>query len=352
MNYAGRGVTLDARLQQNPTTWIDGEGLRADGGVQRGRRTRRTHTARRRAKDDRFDLHVDSSPIDLGIVQGFTTAADRTSRAPAGEDRRHRRGRRSAPDRRDHRAERRVHASQPTGVAYTDLDGKIDLQPDSVHIDQIRVLDNQQKPLTITGDLAIHEHGRSAASQIYVNADDFKVIDNKMGNVRINSDLRLTGELNAPRIEGDLGVDDRAGQSRSDPRADGRLGVRHEADRIRDDDGRMRPARRDCAAEPASTRLQIDVHLTVPDDLVVKANDLQGARRADRPRRAEPDARRRSPRQQGRLASSVRLVGSVNTVRGTYDFQGRRFDDPARRHGPVRRRSTSSIRRSTSGPSA
>src|SRR5256885_10795829 len=39
---------------------------------------------------------------------------------------------------------------QPTGVVYTGLDGKIDLRPDRVHIDQIRVLDNQQKPLTVT----------------------------------------------------------------------------------------------------------------------------------------------------------------------------------------------------------
>src|SRR5581483_10346015 len=96
-------------------------------------------------------------------------------------------------------------AVAPTGVSYTDLDGRIDLQPDKVHIEQIRVLDNHQSPLTIAGDLAIQEREVGGVS-IRVTADDFKVIDNKMGNVRINSNLQLAGQLSAPRIEGDLGI--------------------------------------------------------------------------------------------------------------------------------------------------
>ncbi len=41
---------------------------------------------------------------------------------------------------------------------------------------------------------------------IAITADDFKVIDNKMGNLRVNSKLQIAGQLNAPRIEGELGV--------------------------------------------------------------------------------------------------------------------------------------------------
>ena len=69
----------------------------------------------------------------------------------------------------------------------------------------------------------------------------------------------------------------------------------------------------------------MDVHLTVPNDLVVKGSDLR-----------VPDA----PIGLGALTLTMggdlwvsktpwdrpRLTGSVNTVRGTYDFQGRRFD--------------------------
>ena len=67
------------------------------------------------------------------------------------------------------------------------------------------------------------------------------------------------------------------------------------------------------------------VHVTVPDDLVVKASDLKA-----------PGA----PIGLGALIvylggdvyvskspwDQVRLIGTVNTVRGNYDFQGRRFD--------------------------
>ena len=74
-----------------------------------------------------------------------------------------------------------------------------------MHIDHISVLDNHQSALSITGDLAIHER-QVGGVQLFVTADDFKVIDNKLGNVRLNSDLEIAGELRSPRIEGDLGV--------------------------------------------------------------------------------------------------------------------------------------------------
>jgi len=69
----------------------------------------------------------------------------------------------------------------------------------------------------------------------------------------------------------------------------------------------------------------MNVHVTVPDDLVIKGSDLK-----------TPDA----PIGLGAMnltlggdvratkdpGGSIRLVGAVNTVRGWYDFQGRRFD--------------------------
>ena len=84
------------------------------------------------------------------------------------------------------------------------------------------------------------------------------------------------------------------------------------------------------ATEPAPKasvfdRLQMDLQLTVPNDLVVKAGSLQ-----------LPDA----PIGLGALTVTlggdlramkdpggrVRVIGSVTTIRGSYDFQGRRFE--------------------------
>src|SRR5262249_37037873 len=205
MAYAGPGLDVDARLQQNPTTYLTAKGYLPKtlfGGTKTADAAGTGGAAV--AKGDQIDFHVESTPIDLGVVQGFTTALtnakgtlqaklDITGTAydpqPAGNI----------------TISNGAFNVVPTGVGYTNLDGRIDVQPDKVHIDGIKVLDNHQSPLTISGDLAMRERqiGGGASN---LTADDFKVLDNKMGNVRIHSAMRLTGELSAPRVEGDLGL--------------------------------------------------------------------------------------------------------------------------------------------------
>ncbi len=85
------------------------------------------------------------------------------------------------------------------------MSGKIDLLPDKVHIDNLYVLDNHNAALSITGDLAIHE-GQIGGVQLFVTSRDFKIVDNKLGNVRLDSDLEIAGQLSAPRIDGELAV--------------------------------------------------------------------------------------------------------------------------------------------------
>ncbi|HKB12464.1 MAG TPA: translocation/assembly module TamB domain-containing protein [Vicinamibacterales bacterium] len=317
MAYAGPGLDVDARLQQNPTTYLTAKGYLPKtlfGGTKTADAAGTGGAAV--AKGDQIDFHVESTPIDLGVVQGFTTALtnakgtlqaklDITGTAydpqPAGNI----------------TISNGAFNVVPTGVGYTNLDGRIDVQPDKVHIDGIKVLDNHQSPLTISGDLAMRERQIGGVS-INLTADDFKVLDNKMGNVRIHSAMRLTGELSAPRVEGDLGL------------TTGRIDL----DQIMAQVGESAYAteqtvyQTDAAATPASSpynALQMDLHVTVPNDFVVKADDLKA-----------PGA----PIGLGALLitlggdvyvskvpwDQVRLYGTVNTVRGHYDFQGRRFD--------------------------
>ena len=190
VNYAGPGLTLDTRLQQNPTTYLTAKGY-VPAALFKGTSTAAERAAAHGAPvaaGDRIDLHVDSTPIDLGLVQGFTTALTNvTGTLQAKID-----VTGSAADPHPTGAitlDKAAFTVEPTGVTYTNLQGKIDLQPDKVHIDNISVLDNHQSALSITGDLAIHEL-QVGGVELYVTADDFKVIDNKMGNVRVNSDLR------------------------------------------------------------------------------------------------------------------------------------------------------------------
>jgi autotransporter translocation and assembly factor TamB len=302
--YADKGVDVDARLQQSPTTWLTAKGyapVSAD------------------ARRPQYDLHIDSSPIDLGLVQGFTTALTNVRgtlqakidvTGDAGDP--HPNG--------NVTIQNAAFAVAPSGVSYTDLDGRIDLQPDKVHIEQIRVLDNHKGPLTITGDLAIHEYELGGVS-IQLTASDFKVIDNEMGNVRINSNLRLAGQLSAPRIEGDLGIS--TGIVNLDPIL-AKVGDSAYATKQTEFATSASDSQGQASQGSAFDALYAFVHLTVPNDLVIKANDIR-----------TPDA----PIGLGALNVTLggdvtvhkapwdqpRIYGVVNTVRGTYDFQGRRF---------------------------
>jgi autotransporter translocation and assembly factor TamB len=306
VKYSGNAVGLDARLQQSPTAWIEAKG---DVPVALLNGTAPSST-------EPVNLHVDSSPIDLALVQGFTDALSNV----AGTVEAHVTVTGTAQDPQPDGAVTIQNAAfkvEASGVQYTDLDGRIDLQKERVHIDEIRVLDNQKKPLTVTGDLAVHENQVGSVS-IALKADDFKIIDNEMGNVRINSDLQLTGDVTAPRVEGSLGVT--TGRINLDPilaKTGTSAYATEQTEYGNEEQGQT-------AAPGLFEALQVDVHLTVPGDLVIKASDLKS-----------PGA----PIGLGALNitlggdvwatkvpwDQIRLVGVVNTVRGTYDFQGRRF---------------------------
>jgi autotransporter translocation and assembly factor TamB len=317
LDYHGKGVTLDATLQENPQAWVTAKGY-----VPTALFTAPAAAAGREepvADADRVDVRIDSSPIDLGIVQGFTTAL--TGVKGIAQASIHVTG--SAADPHPDGTITVKNASfkaEPTGVVYSDLDASIALQGDRLHIDEIRVLDDRRKPLSITGDLAIHELAVGGVN-ITLKADDFKVIDNKMGRVRVKSDLRIEGGLGYPRIEGDLGVT--TGQIDLDPVLAAIGASPYATTETQYASGADRSGQ--APATSAFDALQMTVHVTVPDDFIVKASDLN-------PGNAPVGLGAVNVTLGGDLWVSkvpwdqLRLVGEVKTVRGTYDFQDRRFE--------------------------
>jgi autotransporter translocation and assembly factor TamB len=311
-----KGINLEATLQQNATSSITAKGY-VPMALFRGDISY-VHTA---SPDpaDRIDLHIESTPIDLGVVQGFTTAlTDVTGTARAAIDIGG-----SAGD--PHPSgvidiENGAFRVAPTGVTYTGVSGRVDLLSDRLHIDEIKILDNRQRVLSVGGDLALHEFDVGDVN-LTIKASDFKVIDNATGNVRIDTDMHVAGELRQPRIEGTLAM------------TSGTLDI----DRIMASIGgsayAIKPT--EYAAEKGGPEesapisrfdaLAVDVHFTVPNNLVVKGQDLQ------------PSG---SPIGLGALNlmfrgdmwiskvpyDRMRLTGVINTVRGTYNFQGRRFE--------------------------
>jgi autotransporter translocation and assembly factor TamB len=311
VNYDASAIALDARLQQNATQWLSAKGTIPVALFSQPEPGDETAD-----RDGPIDLTIDTSPIDLALVQGFTTALTNVTGALEA----HLRVTGTASD---PRPEGTVTVRdgalnvEPTGVSYTNLAGQIDLRPDRVHIDQLTVLDNHQSALSVTGDLAIRERQLSGV-QLYVTARDFKVIDNEIGNVRVESSLEVNGELRAPRIGGYFGV------------TTGELNLDEIIALVGPSPYSTQPI--EFAAPPEEPQapgpfgaLAMDVQLYVPNDLVVKSSSLQTPQ---------------SPIGLGALnltlggdlravknpSDRVQLYGSINTVRGTYDFQGRRFE--------------------------
>lgn len=317
--YSGKGLTLDAKLQQNPTQWISAKGylptaiFGATPADQPGSHVEAATPA------DRVDLTIDSSPLDLGLIQGFTTALTNVK----GTLEAHLRVTGSAQD--PHPDGRVTIANgalrvEPTGVEYAYINGDVQFQPDRVHVDQITVLDNHDNALSVTGDLAVHRRNVGGVN-IWINADDFKILDNQLGNVRIQSAIEVAGDLRSPLIQGDLGVT--TGQLDLDEilalfGTSAYATKQTEYADAADNAGQAPPPAGFSAA-------RMNLRVSVPNDLRIKANRLQPAG---------------APVSLGALNLTLggdvtvekaagdppRLRGLVNTVRGNYDFQGRRFE--------------------------
>jgi len=329
----GKGLTVDTKLEQSPSAVITAKGYLPTAVFKTVSPAEReaAHGAEV-APEDSVDLHIESTPIDLGLVQGLTTElTDVTGTIEANLNV-------TGPAADPHPTgligvQKGAFTVKATGVSYNNVEGKIELQPDRVHIGAISVLDNHFNPLTISGDVAVHER-QIGDVQVFIHTDDFKVIDNELGNVRVNTDLRIAGELRAPRVEGDLGV------------TTGMVNL----DRVLAQTGESAYATAPTEYAPGApgaaaqvpgpfdamntlTALSMDVHVTVPNDLIVKASDLQapgspvglGAMTLT----LGGDVRAVKPSD-----GDLSLTGLVNTVRGTYEFRGRRFE--IQREGFVR----------------
>ena len=148
-------------------------------GARRAGRGRGSHRPARRE-------HADRSRPGAGLHD----AADQRDRHAAGEDRRHRLGRRSAS--------RPATITIENGGVHRRADRRRLLEPAGQDRSAARQGAHRQHHACSTTTRARCRSPatwrstscRSAASSCTSTPNDFKVIDNKLGNVRVNSDLR------------------------------------------------------------------------------------------------------------------------------------------------------------------
>jgi translocation and assembly module TamB len=174
--------------------------------------------------------------------------------------------------------------------------------------------------MTVGGTLAVHE--RSVGSvNVTVQSEDFEVIDNELADLKLDTDVRVTGELRAPRVEGFVEVE--AGTIEA-----GRVLEQVTTDPY-DVEAVTTGGAPAAAGEPAPASpfdaLDLEVGISVPSNLVLRGTDI-------RPANAPIDIGDMSVTVGGLLQVSkaagdtLRVSGEVNTVRGSYTFQGRRFE--------------------------
>ncbi|MCC7415836.1 MAG: translocation/assembly module TamB domain-containing protein [Acidobacteria bacterium] len=320
VDYTGAGFRLDTRLDQAPGVWLTARGYVPKSLFEPRSGAGPAPRAGGPTDADRVDLRIDSSPIGLGLVQSFTTAlTDVTGTVEAhlriggsGEDP-HPNGSIALKE--------GAFTLAATGVAYAHLRGDLLFDSDRVRIPLVSMLDADDNPLSLTGELAIHAR-RADIVGLDVTAHDFRILGNELGDLRLNSQLAIAGELRAPRVAGDLSVN--TGRldldeilARTAVSAYSTTAAEHPA---ASDGGAGSDARTRSWLRSASA----DVHLYIPGDLVLKADSLQppgspvgigaltvtlgGDVRAS----MAPD-------------EALRIAGTIETIRGFYQFQGRQF---------------------------
>jgi autotransporter translocation and assembly factor TamB len=287
-----------------------------------------------RARAEEMDLAVKSSPIDLALFQPATTQLTKLTGQFSADVRV--RGTIESP-----RLDGLVETTNggfsvvATGVTYTNAIARLLLEGNRVLVDRFELTDDGRDQLVAIGSVGI-ERRSVGEMNLQISAADFKVLDNEYGNLEVNTDLRVTGEVAKPTVTGEILTE--AG--------------RMEIDRILDELTRSPYKTQATVAvepvsetQPASDALAfitggpmsddpnaglydtstIDVRLRLPDNLMLRGRDMHASFSrvglGDMNITVGGDLQiRKAP------GGEPDLVGTVTVVRGFYDFQGRRFE--------------------------
>ena len=348
VDYAGDRITLDATLQQAPGVAITARGTLPTSAFQKGADEHVAGTP-----EDAIDLRLQTPALNLGVIQGFTTAVSAVGGTLQADVR-------VTGSGRDPHLEGFVEirdgafAVPRFGTSYSGLDTRIDLEPDVVRVRRFEILDENGEQLAVAGELAVHAR-QIGAVNFTLDSENFEVIDNELGDVGVGTSLKITGELTRPKLEGDIRVTagrlevnrilqlfydpyrvealpevvsaERAAESAGSAEAATRQALTRASQGAKA--AEATPAEAAAAQAPPSSafdRVELDLRVRIPDNLLVRGRKL----RAGGPTSSSlgdinitvgGDLNVRKV-----AGGPVTIAGTVNTVRGTYQFQGRQFE--------------------------
>ena len=317
-HYGGRAVDIDARLEQTPAAVLTAVGtVPVPNGPGASART------------TEFDLGLKSTPIDIALFQPATTQVTNLAGQFSADVRV--RGTLESP-----RLEGLVETTNggfsvvATGVTYTNAIARLLFEGDRVFVDRFQLSDDDADHLVAIGELGIVQRGIGAMN-LQISSSQFKVLDNEFGEMQIDSDVRVTGEVATPTVTGEIVT--RPGQLDVDQILEqlSRNPYRTEATTATVLEGATPPS--DSTLSPFGDNPRsgiydtatIDVRLRLPDDLLLRGRDMHASFSriglGDMNITVGGDLQiRKAP------AGQPDVIGTVNVVRGFYDFQGRRFE--------------------------
>ena len=315
-SYSGRAVDVDARLEQTPSAVLTAVGtIPVPDGPGSTART------------EEFDLAVKSTPIDIALLQPATTQVTKLAGQFSADVRVQ--GTLEAP-----RLNGLVETTNggfsvvATGVTYTNAIARLLFEGDRLMVDRLELSDDGLDKLVAIGQLGI-ERRSIGEMNLQISTSQFKVLDNQFGDMQIDSDVRVTGEVAKPIITGEivtrparLEVDQILEQwSRNPYSTEATVGTETEGVGV-EGQGATQGDNPQLGIYDAAT---VDVRLRLPDDLLLRGRDMHasfsrvglgdmnitvgGELQIRKPPAGQPD-----------------LIGTVTVVRGFYDFQGRRFE--------------------------
>jgi autotransporter translocation and assembly factor TamB len=301
-----------------------------------------------------IDVRLETSPIDLAVLQAFTTAVrDLKGTLQANV---HVTGALSAPV-----AEGTVGVTggaftiAAADTRFTGLEADVALHNDRVDVKRFELADSDGQRLALTGAVGVSLAERTLGRvDMQLKGERFKLLDGDLGRLAVDVDLGVRGEPSGLRAQGTVAV------------RDGRIEIdrvlaliRPQAPVIATPDPASTPAAAPAptppppstpapttapatettapatattAAAPASAAapalldaIALDVRLTVPNNLVLRGDQIkvggEGLSLGNVNMTVGGDLR--AVRRPGR---ELFVVGNVHTIRGVYEFQGRRFD--------------------------
>jgi translocation and assembly module TamB len=203
-----------------------------------------------------------------------------------------------------------------TGAAYAAAELDVQFEGDHMRIDTLRVLDDNGERLEGSGSLRL-EGRRVQDIDLTLQATEFKVLENELGDLTIDSTLNIYGTLLAPRIAGLVRV------------TEGRLEVDALVDRFTSNAYALPSPEPDAAdASPDNAGLAgpaLDLTVEVPGNLILRGRDIRPADSAVALGDVNVTVGGDFSIKQDAGGQPV-LIGTVTAVRGTYGFQGRRFE--------------------------